>query len=401
MACGTSADRRSGEEMAIPVSYNVRNLRLRKGLTIMTALGIALTVATAVFIMALLAGLDRAFGTTGDPLNVLVLRKGSTSELSAGGVSRDAMQVFKDLPGVAKNDKGEPLVSGEDILVIVLPRKDGTGETNVTTRYLTPLGIEMRPKIHLLAGRWFTPGQREAVVSKSINQRFARANIGDTVHIGKGDWPIVGVFDASGTAHESEIWGDINQLNTDFERTIYSSVLLRATDPASAQALKNRANDDQRLELSGMLEPDYYASQTKSGDPIKWVGRIVAIIMAIGSCFAAMNTMYAAVAYRGREIATLRVIGFSRPSILTSFVLESLLLSLLGALIGIVLMLPFNGMTTGTQNQVTFSEVVFSLRMTPVVVGVAVAFAMIMGLFGGIAPAWHAARREILAALRD
>jgi putative ABC transport system permease protein len=387
--------------MAIPLSYNVRNLKLRKGLTIMTALGIALTVATAVFIMALLAGLDRAFGTTGDPLNVLVLRKGSTSELSAGGVSRDAMQVFKDLPGVAKNAQGEPRVSGEDILVIVLPRKDGTGETNVTTRFLTPAGIEMRPKIHLLAGRWFTPGQREVVVSKSISQRFARTNIGDTVHIGKGDWPIVGIFDASGTAHESEIWGDINQLNTDFERTIYSSVLLRATDPVSAEALKNRANDDQRLELSGMLEPDYYESQTKSGAPIKWVGRIVAVIMAIGSCFAAMNTMYAAVAYRGREIATLRVIGFSRPSILTSFVLESLLLSLLGALVGIVLMLPFNGMTTGTQNQVTFSEVVFSLRMTPLVVGVAVGFALIMGLFGGIAPAWHAARREILVALRD
>jgi putative ABC transport system permease protein len=386
--------------MAIPISYAIRNLRLRKGLTAMTALGIALTVATAVFIMALLAGLDRAFGTTGDPRNVLVLRKGSTSELSAGGVNRDALQIFKELPGVAKNDHNEALVSGEDILVIVLQRKDGTGETNVTTRFLTPLGIEMRPKVHLVAGRWFTPGQREVTVSKSIKQRFSKANLGDTIHIGNGDWNIVGVFDASGTAHESEIWGDINQLATDFERTIYSSVLLRATDPVSAEALKNRANDDQRLQLSGMLEPEYYSSQTRSGDPIKWVGRIVAIIMAIGSCFAAMNTMYAAVAYRGREIATLRVIGFSRPSILTSFVFESLLLSLLGAAVGIVLMLPFNGMTTGTSNAVTFSEVVFSLRMTPGVVGAAVAFALVMGLLGGFAPAWHASRIEILEALR-
>lgn len=386
--------------MAIPLSYNVRNLRLRKSLTIMTALGIALTVATAVFIMALLAGLGRAFGTTGDPLNVLVLRKGSTSELAAGGVSRDAMQVFKDLPGVAKNNRGEPLVSGEDILVIVLPRKDGTGEVNVTTRFLTPLGIEMRPKIHLAEGRWFTPGQREIVVSQSLNKRFAKANIGDSMRIGNGDWNVVGIFDAAGTAHESEIWGDINQLATDFERTAYSSVLLRATDPVSAQALKNRANDDQRLELNGMLEPDYYASQTKSGAPIRFVGFIVAIIMAIGSSFAAMNTMYAAVAYRGREIATLRVIGFSRPSILTSFVLESLLLSLLGAVAGILLMLPFNGMTTGTSNQVTFSEVVFSLQMTPAVVLTAVLFAVGMGLLGGFAPAWHASRQDILAALR-
>jgi putative ABC transport system permease protein len=386
--------------MAIPLSYNVRNLRLRKGLTIMTALGIALTVATAVFIMALLAGLNRAFGATGDSLNVLVLRKGSTSELAAGGVQRDALQVIKDLPGVAKNNRGEPLASGEDILVIVLPRKDGTGEVNVTTRFLTPLGIEMRPKVHLITGRWFTPGQREVVVSKSISQRFARTNIGDQMRIGNGDWNVVGIFDANGTAHESEIWGDINQLATDFERTVYSSVLLRATDPVSADALKNRANDDQRLELNGMLEPDYYASQTKSGAPIKFVGIIVAIIMAIGSSFAAMNTMYAAVAYRGREIATLRVIGFSRPSILTSFVLESLLLSLLGAIVGIVLMLPFNGMTTGTSNQVTFSEVVFSLRMTPAVVVTAITFAVVMGLLGGLAPAWHAARQDILAALR-
>jgi putative ABC transport system permease protein len=386
--------------MAIPLSYNVRNLRLRKGLTIMTALGIALTVATAIFIMALLAGLNRAFGTTGDPLNVLVLRKGSTSELSAGGVSRDAMQTLKELPGVAKNSKGEPLASGEDILVIVLPRRDGTGEVNVTTRFLTPLGIEMRPKIKLVAGRWFTPGQHEVVVSKSINQRFSRTNIGDTMQIGSGQWKVVGIFDGAGTAHDSEIWGDINQLTTDFERTVYSSVLLRATDPVAAKALVNSVSDDQRLKLAGMLEPDYYASQTKSGGPIKFVGIIVAIIMAVGSSFAAMNTMYAAVAYRGREIATLRVIGFSRSSILTSFVFESLLLSLLGALVGIVLMLPFNGMTTGTSNAVTFSEVVFSLQMTTGVMLTAILFAVVMGLFGGLAPAWHAARQNILGALR-
>jgi putative ABC transport system permease protein len=301
---------------------------------------------------------------------------------------------------VAKDSQGNALASGEDILVIVLPRKDGTGEVNVTTRFLTPLGIQMRPKIKLAAGRWFNPGQHEVVVSKSINNRFAKTNIGDTMQIGTGQWTVVGIFDGSGTAHDSEIWGDINQLTVDFERTQYSSVLMRATDPVAAEALKNRVTDDQRLKLAGMIEPDYYASQTKSGGPIKFVGIIVAIIMAIGSSFAAMNTMYAAVAYRGREIATLRVIGFSKPSILTSFVIESLLLSILGALVGIVLMLPFNGMTTGTSNAVTFSEVVFSLQMTTGVVLTAVLFAIVMGLFGGLAPAWHAARQDILGALR-
>jgi putative ABC transport system permease protein len=387
--------------MAIPIKYNVRNLRLRMGATVMTALGIALTVTTAIFIMALLAGLRDAFSTTGDPLNVLVLRKGSNSELAAGGVDRDAMQVLKDLPGIARDSQGEPLISGENILVIVLPRADGTGEVNVTTRFLTQRGIEMRPHVNLVEGRWFTPGQREVVVSKSIHERFAQANLGDNIWIGKGPWQVVGVFDSGGSAHESEIWGDTNQLASDLDRSIYSSVLIRATDPVAAEALKNRVSDDQRLKLKGMLESEYYAQQTSTGGPIKFVGTIVAVIMAIGSCFAAMNTMYAAVAYRSREIATLRVIGFSQPSILTSFVLESLMLALLGALLGIALMLPFNGMTTGTSNPVTFSEAVFSLRMTTGVLLTAIIFAVVMGLFGGIAPAWHAARQNILNALRD
>ena len=204
------------------------------------------------------------------------------------------------------------------------------------------------------------------VVSKSIRDRFSHANIGDTMEFGKGKWKVVGVFDAGGSAYESEIWGDVNQMASDFDRQGgYASAYLRATDPVAADALKNRVSDDQRLKLDGMLETEYYAKQTSSGAPIKYIGIVVAVIMAIGSSFAAMNTMYAAVAYRGREIATLRVLGFSRPAILTSFVLESLMLALLGALAGILLMLPFNGMQTGTSNAVTFSEVVFSLQITP------------------------------------
>lgn len=387
--------------MAIPIRYNIRNLRLRKGLTIMTALGIALTVTTAIFLMALLAGLDRAFVTSGDPTNVLVLRKGSQAELS-GGFDAALFPTLKVLPGIAKDKHGEPMASGEWVVVIVLPRKDGTGEVNVTVRGMMPDGLELRPKVNLSQGRWFTPGQREVVVSQSIQKRFAHANVGDQLQFGKGPWTVVGVFDAGGSAYESEIWGDVNQMASDFDRQGgFASAYLRATDPVSADALKHRVSDDQRLKLEGMLETEYYAKQTSSGAPIKYIGWVVAIIMAIGSSFAAMNTMYAAVAYRSREIATLRVIGFSRPSILTSFVFESVLLSLLGAAVGIILMLPFNGMTTGTSNAVTFSEVVFSLRMTPQVILVAIIFAIIMGLFGGIAPAWQAARRDILAALRD
>lgn len=394
--------------MAIPISYNIRNLRLRKGLTVMTALGIALTVTTAIFLMALVAGLNRAFVTSGNPLNVLVLRKGSEAELS-GGFDASLYPTLKTLPGIAKDSHGEPLTSGEWVVVIVLPRKDGTGEVNVTVRGMMPDGLEMRelpgpnnrPSVKLVEGRWFEPGQREVVVSESIRGRFAHANIGDTMEFGKGSWKVVGVFDAGGSAYESEVWGDVNQMASDFDRQGgFASAYLRATDPIAAEALTKRVSDDQRLKLEGMLETDYYAKQTSSGTPIKIIGTVVAFIMAIGSIFAAMNTMYAAVAYRGREIATLRVIGFSRPAILTSFVLESLLLALLGACAGILLMLPFNGMETGTSNAVTFSEVVFALRITPQVATYAIVFALIMGFVGGLAPAWHAARQNILNALR-
>jgi putative ABC transport system permease protein len=392
--------------MAIPISYNIRNLKLRKGLTIMTALGIALTVTTVVFLMALLAGLRQAFVTSGDALNVLVLRKGSTAELS-GGFDASLFPTLKNLPGIAKDSHGEPMASGEWVVVIVLPRKDGTGEVNVTVRGMMPEGLEMRqlpvdkPKVKLIDGRWFATGQREVVVSQSIRRRFANCNVGNTIQFGKGDWKVVGVFDAGGSSYDSEVWGDVNQMASDFDRQgAFASAYLRGTDAAAANALKNAVSDDQRLKLDGMLETDYYAKQTSSGGAIKVVGYVVGIIMGIGSIFAAMNTMYAAVAYRSREIATLRVIGFSRPSILTSFVFESLVLSLLGGVVGILLMLPFNGLTTGTSNQVTFSEVVFSLRITPVVALTALVFALVMGFFGGLAPAWHAARQNILTALR-
>ncbi len=386
--------------MAIPISYNIRNLKLRKGLTIMTALGIALTVTTAVFLMALLAGLNKAFKSSGDPINVLVMRKGSTAELS-GGFDANLFPTLKTLPGIAKDAQGDPIASAEWVVVVVLPRKDGTGEVNVSVRGLMPAGLTLRPSAKLVEGRWFTPGQREVVVGNSIHNRFNGANVGDTLDFAKGQWKVVGVFDSGGTAYDSEIWGDVNQIAADFDRQgAYASAYLRATDPIAADALKHRVSDDQRLKLEGALETEYYEKQTSSGGAIKFIGTFVAIIMAIGSSFAAMNTMYAAVAYRSKEIATLRIIGFSRPSILTSFVIEALLLSLLGAAVGIVLILPFNGMSTGIGNSLTFSETVFSLHLTWAVAIAAVIFALIMGLLGGFAPAWHAARQDILTSLR-
>jgi len=387
--------------MAIPVTYNIRNLRLRIGATAMTALGIALTVAICILIMALLAGLERAFVSSGDPLNVLVIRKGSEAEMQSF-ILHDQFNTLKVLPGIATAPEGQPLVSGEMVVAIVLPRRDGTGEVNVSLRGMTPVGLNLRPSINVTEGRWLRKGMREVVVSESVHKRFEGAELGGQLRFGKGWWTVVGVFDAHGSAHESEIWADVDQMASDFGYTGgYSSALIRAVDENAAEQLRARVVDDQRIKLDGIAEPAYYASQTKSGAPIQYVGTIVAIIMAIGSSFAAMNTMYASVAYRSREIATLRTIGFSRRSILASFVIESVLLSLIGAAIGIALMLPFNGVTTGTSNQITFSEVVFSMRITPGVVLGATAFAVFMGLIGGLAPAWHASRQDILAALRD
>jgi len=388
--------------MAIPITYNIRNMILRRGLTVMTALGIGLTVTTAVFLMMLLAGLKKAFVSSGDPLNVLVVRKGSTSEL-VGGFAKDKLPILRTLPGIALDSHGQPMVSGEWVVLVALPRKNGSGNVNVTLRGMEQDGIELRTRhAKLLDGRWFQPGQAEVVVSKSVQGRYSHTNVGDIIDFGKGPWKVVGTFDGGGSSYDSEIWADVNQVANQFNRqNAIGNVYLRATDPVAAQALKHRVSDDQQLQLEGALETEYWDKQTSSGGGIKVMGWIVGFTMAIGSIFAAANTMYAAVAYRSREIATLRVIGFRRGSILTSFVFESVLLALLGAIVGIVLMLPFNGMSTSTSNQATFSEVVFKMQLTFPVIGWAVVFAVVMGLMGGVAPAWSAARRDILAALRD
>jgi putative ABC transport system permease protein len=387
--------------MAIPLIYNIRNLKVRAGATVMTALGVALTVAIAIFIMMLLSGLSQAFHSTGNPLNVMALRQGSDSELTSF-MSNDVFQTLKTLPGVARDQAGQPMISGEMLVAVVLPRRNGTGETNVIVRGISLNGWEnLRPGIKIVEGRKFQEGQHEVVVSKSVARRFDHASLGEKVMFGKSPWTVVGIFDGAGSAFDSEIWSDVNQMKADFDRPGYSSAVLRATDEVSADSLAKSLGGDQRIKLDGVLETAYYAKQTRSGMFIQWIGTIVAIIMAVGSSFAAMNTMYAAVAYRGREIATLRVMGFNRPSILTSFVFESLVLSLLGGAAALLLMLPFNGMTTGTYNMMSFSEVVFNMRMTPQIVITAVCFAAFMGLIGGLAPAWHVSRQNILNALRD
>jgi putative ABC transport system permease protein len=387
--------------VAIPITYNLRNLIERKTTTLMTALGIALTVAVLLSVMALVEGLRSSLAGTGNPLNVLVIRRSSTSEL-VSVVTRTTFQDLKAKPGIARNRAGDPMASLEMVTIIILDSPDNPLGININVRGLTPIGFEMREDVKLIEGRMFQPGRREIVVGKSVAARYPVAAIGGKLHFGRGDWQVVGIVAAGRSAANSEIFADLNQLSSDYNRSEFlSSALIRATDPVSAQALINDLENDRRMNVTAMTERSYYAQQMVSARPIQFMGTFVAVIMAIGSSFAAMNTMYAAVARRSAEIGTLRVLGFSRSGILLSFLIESLLLALLGGLIGCLLVLPLTTVTTGFGNFITFSEISFNFRITPQIALFAIGFALLMGAIGGLFPAGSAARKEILTALRE
>jgi putative ABC transport system permease protein len=387
--------------MAIPLSYNLRNLKVRKTTTLMTALGIALTVSVLLAVMALVEGLRTAFETTAHPLNVLVMRKGSTAELSSN-FTRQQFQDLKFKTGIARNKSGEPMASLEMVTVIVLQGEGKEAGTNINLRGVSPGGLELREGLKLEQGRWFTPGRREAVVGKNLPGSYPETRLGSKLQFGRGEWEIVGVMSQRNSAVNSEIWVDVNQVSADYERSsVLSSALLRAVDEPGRNALINSLKDDQRLNVDARTEKAYYESQMIAAAPVQFLGTFIAIIMAIGSCFAAMNTMYAAVARRAREVGTLRVLGFSRGGILVSFFIESMMLSVLGGLLGILLVLPLNNVTAAMGNFVTFSETSFNFRVTPAIMAIGIGFAIVLGALGGIFPARSAARKEILTALRE
>ncbi|HYO82300.1 MAG TPA: ABC transporter permease [Bryobacteraceae bacterium] len=385
----------------IPIGYNLRNLAVRKTTTLMTALGIALTVAVMLAVLALVEGLGQAFKSSGDPLHVLVMRRGAQSELTSN-FTRERFNEVKFAPGIARSSSGEPMASLECVTVVVLDSPEQPMGANINLRGLMPVGIEMRQALKLEAGRWFSPGKREVVVGTGVAQRFPGARLGSVLEFGRSKWEVVGVMSHGNSAVNSEIWADLNQVAADFERQeVLSSALLRAVDEAGVQALINTLRADQRLQVDAQTEKNYYDAQTTSALPVQFIGTFVAVIMAVGSCFAAMNTMYAAVARRAREIGTLRVLGFSKGGILFSFFLESMLLSTLGGVMGVLLVLPLNNVTTAIGSFTTFTEVAFQIRITPPIMATGVLFGLIMGALGGIFPAASAARKEILTALRE
>jgi len=385
--------------MALPIKYNLRNLTVRKGTTLATASTIGLTVMVYLMVMSLARGIDLTLASSGEPLNLIVLRQGSTAELNSD-VSRERLNALMYLDGVAR-EGDQPLAAPEAITLIYRARKGMSQGSNITIRGIGPMSAKLRSGFKLAAGRMFQPGLAEAIVSRRIAERFQGMEIGDKFRIQATDYTVVGLFDAGGKAFESEIWVDVNLLGSTMKRDSFTSVLLRVPDRAQMAALEKRISDDQRLQLKAVSERKFYEDQqgTASG-LLKGLGIFISFIMAVGAGFAGMNTMYAAVARRTTEVGTLRVLGFSRRSILAAFVLESIFIAVIGVGIGILLALPLNFVSTGTSNFTNFSEIAFNFRVTPDLMLSALIFGAGIGLFGSLLPSLRAARFKIVDALR-
>jgi putative ABC transport system permease protein len=384
--------------MFIPLRYNFRNLFRRRVTTALTALGIGITVGVFVAVMALAEGMRKTFVATGEPLNVLVIRAGSQSETTSI-IEPEPAAALRSFDGIARDEQRRPLISIERAVYVNQERRS-EGSSNVVIRGMSDAGRILRSQVHLVSGRWFRPGLRELTVSRSIAERFRNCGLGEELRIGRQRWKIVGIFDAGQTAYGSEMWADVGDIGNAFNRPSYTSAILRTRDRAALEQLLEAIPADRRLHVEATTETGYFEKQTKAAEPIRVVGNLIAVVMAIGSAFAAMNTMYAAVAGRTREVAILRVLGFSRRSILLSFLIESLALALAGGIIGALLALPLNGIATGTTNWFSFSEMTFQFRITVALLAEGVAFSLVVGLAGGLLPAFRAARQPTVTALR-
>lgn len=385
--------------MNLPIRYNIRNLLVRWRTTAATILGIALVVAVYVLLQALAVGLEKSSRNTGYPLNVLIVRKGSTAE-SSSQITREQFRLIKYLTQIARDKEGLPLISAEVVVLVNLPRKNGDGEAHVLIRGISPNGRFLRPQVNLIDGRWFNPGKREVVVSKQLADRFANFQIGDTFKTAGAELKVVGWMDGQYSAFDSEVWMDADEARSIFDRDNYSSLLVRAIDEQNLYALTNRIETDRRLPLRAVRETEYYAAQTRTAVPIRILGNFLATAMSIGAVFAAMNTMYASVGARVREIGTLRVLGYRRRTIMLAFILEGAFLAFIGGALGCLLALPLHGYSTGTVSFNTFSEVVFQFRLTPNLLIEGMVFAIIIGIVGSMFPALRAARLPVISALK-
>jgi ABC-type antimicrobial peptide transport system permease subunit len=388
--------------MAIPVVYSLRSVAVRKGSSAMAVGGITLVVVVFVTLLSLAAGFRKVVETSGSPQNVIVVRKGADAELQSQ-VMRDTARVIGELPIVAEED-GRKLVIVESVLIVSRP-KVGGGEVNVTIRGAARLAAEVHADIQLTRGRWFTPGSSEAVIGVGLARRLQDVGIGQTMTIGRNTWHIVGMFEAGGSALESELWMDGDLLQSTFRRdNVFQSVLFRAVGSAreAAERLNKLTESDLRLRaVQALTEKEYYQKQAKlMADLITVLGGLLTTIMSIGAIVGAMNTMYAAVSQRKREIGCLLAMGFTPEAIWLAFMVESLMLAALGAALGCTVSLVFNGMKTGMTNWATFSETAFQFLVTPEILATATVLSLLMGFIGGALPAFRAARMKVVETLR-
>jgi putative ABC transport system permease protein len=388
--------------MAIPIIYNLRSIRRRWTSSIVAVLGIAGAVGVFVAMLAMAHGFQATLVQSGSPSNALVMRAGASSEM-VSAVTLDQERIIESEPGVAR-EEGQPVVSPEVIVMAPFPLISTGTDANVQVRGVSGRALEVRPNVHMVQGRFLRPGLTELVVGRNAVTTYRGLDLGRTIRFGGGTWTIVGVFDAGGTAFDSEVWADATILDQVYNRptNVYQSVTAHLTSPAAFQGFKDALVADPRINLDVQRESDYYRKQSQTLTTLITVlGSIIGAIMGIGAVFGALNTMYSAVAERSREVATMRAIGFGAVSVVVSFMIEALVIAGIGGALGGLAVLPLNGFTASTLNFQTFSNIAFAFRVTPGLLAGGIAFALFMGLVGGTPPAIRAARRPVSVALRE
>src|SRR5438034_2919548 len=386
--------------MAVPINYIARNLVARRLTTILTAGGMALVVYVFATVLMLAAGLQQTLVSTGQDDNVVVIRRGSQTEVQSG-VDRRQASIIETLPDIATDVDGRRLISKEPVVLINLPKRSTGKSANVVIRGVTPAGLTLRPQVQIVEGRMFRPGTSEVIAGRSIASGFRGAGLGETLRFASRDWLVVGVFDAGRTGFDSEIWGDAEQMLQAFRRTGFSAVIFKLVDSDRFDEVKSSIESDPRLTLEAKRETRFYADQSEALSKfISYLGTTISVIFSIGAIIGAMITMYASVASRTNEIGTLRALGFSRAAILAAFLGESLLLGLLGGVLGLAGAAFMQTLSISTTNFQTFAEVAFRFVLTPGIAIVALLFSLGMGFVGGFLPAARAARLKIVDALR-
>ncbi len=388
--------------MAIPFVYNFRSVTARWTSSIVAVLGIAGTVGVFVAMLSLARGFRATLVASGSDDNAIVLRAGATSEMMSG-IKLEDIKILQDAPGVARASDA-PLVTSEVVVVAPFPLRATGTDANAQIRGVSANVLTIRRNVKIVQGRMFQPGLAELIVGKNASSSYSGLTLGNTVNFGGGHWQVVGIFDAGGSAFDSEVWCDARVLDDVYKRpsNIFQSATVHLSSPGAFEQFKDAVTSDRRLNFDVTREIDYYAKQsTRMTQLITILGGLVAFVMAIGAVFGALNTMYSAVAERGREIATMRALGFGGGAVVFSFLVEALLISFVGGAIGCVAVLPLNGLTTGTMNWQTFSQLAFAFRITPALLLAGIVFALLMGLLGGLPPAMRAAWRPVAVALRE